>query len=102
VALWLREGARGGAGGPRQQVRGLQDVVGVSAPSPAAAVEVLLTLRQRGLLIYEGVPSFATEISCNYRDSPYKGDWRRQNDGRPSSKPAAASAGPLSVRLYLG
>ena len=39
-----------------------------------------------GLFSYEGARSFVTDISCNYRDSPYKREWGRQNDEIPSSK----------------
>ena len=40
---------------------------------------------------YEGARSFVTDISCNYRDSPYKPEWGRHNDETPSSKPARAA-----------
>jgi hypothetical protein len=33
--------------------------------------------RSKSARIYEGALLFVTCISCNYRDSPYKGDWRR-------------------------
>jgi hypothetical protein len=56
--------------------------------------------------IYEGALLFVTGISCNYKDSPYKGDWRGAMTkgprlSRPPSKsclicvvkPAAGAAG---------
>ena len=41
-----------------------------------------------GLWIYEGALSFVTGICCIYRDSPYKREWGRDNDRRPSSRRA--------------
>jgi hypothetical protein len=37
----------------------------------------------------QGALLFVTEIYCNYRDSPYKHERGRENDGRPSSKQAS-------------
>ena len=42
-----------------------------------------------GLRIYEGALSLFTTICCVYRDSPYKREGGRDNDRRPSSKPAS-------------
>ena len=45
-------------------------------------------LGARGLRLYEGALLFITEISCNYGDSPYKGDWRRSmTEGPRLSRP---------------
>jgi hypothetical protein len=43
-----------------------------------------------GLCINEGALSLATTICCIYMDSPYKLECGRENDKRPSSKPAAS------------
>ena len=42
--------------------------------------------------MYEGALLLVADISCNYRDSPYKGEWGRDNDGRPSSSLEHAAA----------
>ena len=43
--------------------------------------------------IYEGALLFVTVISCRYRDSPYKGDWRgRIAEGPRLSRPARREA----------
>jgi hypothetical protein len=46
--------------------------------------------RVRPERIYEGSLLFVTDISSNNMDSKYKRRMGRQNDRRPSSKPAAA------------
>jgi hypothetical protein len=40
--------------------------------------------------IHEGALLFVTEICFTYRDDPYKRELGRENDRRPSSKPAGA------------
>jgi hypothetical protein len=42
----------------------------------------------RAACIDEGALSFVTTTYPSYRDSPYKREWGRHNDERPSSKPA--------------
>ena len=40
--------------------------------------------------IYEGTLLFVTGIYCNYKDSPYKGDWRgTMTEGPRLSRPSA-------------
>jgi hypothetical protein len=56
--------------------------------------------------IHEGALLFVTDISDNYRDSPYKGDWRgSMTDGprlsRPSHTPSTALALPPSARSHV-
>jgi hypothetical protein len=47
-------------------------------------------VRREGVLrVDEGGVSFVTAMCYPYRDSPYKREWGRGNDRRPSSKPAA-------------
>ena len=48
---------------------GCADLLGVR-PSDGDAEELL----REPAGIYEGALLFVTDISCNYRDSPYKGD----------------------------
>jgi hypothetical protein len=49
--------------------------------------------------IYEGALLFVTDISFNYRGSPYKGDWRgRMTEGPRLSRPAAPRGGPSAPR----
>jgi hypothetical protein len=56
-------------------------------PLPQHLAEVQLAA---GLCTDEGARSFVTGMCCIHRDSPYKRECERENDGRPSSKPAGA------------
>ena len=47
--------------------------VGWQGVSKASQVTPL-TFREEPAWIYEGAMVFITEISCNYMDSPYKGE----------------------------
>ena len=50
-------------------------------------------LEQTSVWIYEGALLFAANISCNYRDSPYKGDWRgTMTEGPRLSRPSSSIA----------
>jgi hypothetical protein len=50
--------------------------------------EQILREGLEGLWVYEGALSFVTKICSSNRESPYKMRMGRQNDKRPSSKPA--------------
>jgi hypothetical protein len=54
-------------------------------------------VRQPGLCTRKGALSFVTTICSSYRESPYKRECGRENDRRPSSKPADASRQPAGV-----
>ena len=45
-----------------------------------------------GLRMDEGALPFVTFMWCTYRGCPYKREWGRENDRRPSSKPARRPA----------
>ena len=52
-------------------------------------LEPVQHLLERPVWIYEGAILFVTDISCNYRDSPHKGDWRgTMTEGPRLSRPA--------------
>jgi hypothetical protein len=53
-----------------------------------AAAPRLDPTASRPVWIYEGALLFVTGSSCNYRDSPYKGDWRgTMTEGPRLSRP---------------
>jgi hypothetical protein len=69
-----------------------------------SAGQVLLSSAWNPVWIYEGALLFLTAISCNYRDSPYEGDWRRaMTEGPRLSRPVAQSAAEAgSVTVQVG
>ena len=63
---------------PPQQCRGSPGMPGIIVPPYIV----------RPVRIYEGALLFVTGIYCNYRDSPYKGDWRgAMTEGPRLSRP---------------
>ena len=77
-----REGADG------LGVEDVLDVVLQLRPRPPLLLELLHVL---GLCLDEGVLSLFSLICCSYGYSTYKQERGRNNDGRPSSKPASGA-----------
>jgi hypothetical protein len=60
-----------------------------SSSERSTSMLIRVMAQARPARVYEGALLFVADISCTYRDSPYKGEWGRDNDRRPSSKQAA-------------